>query len=301
MTLAHFTSWNIAWGTVVIGVDRGGHLVDGSGRQTVDNRRGRGRGGAGGGHGDGMRDRPRAATQPSVGSTFLLGPSLGGVDRSVGRIPPGALHVHRLGERPGAGRGEPESGENCSESPLHLDRRRGPAFCVLLVRHGHRVSRRRLVHRSVLGPFPDRGRPCPRRRGGGGLDRRDRVRPRRLGGGLELTGEDALPRRTTGASAGVARPGALQGRHPCPRTRGHGRYRPRHHRRMGHRPRRRGGHRIDESGRPLRRVFHHGHNRHPGRLCAHRPIAPRLHVASSPHHVLAPGATSSYPLSDRSL
>ena len=73
---------------------------------------------------------------------------------------------------------------------------------------------RRLLHRPLIGPVPDRGRPLSRRSGHLGLDRRNRLRARHPDRRRELPGAHALRRRPIRAAPGD---GSVTLRHPATR------------------------------------------------------------------------------------
>ena len=181
LTLAHYTSWHPPWEPLYPRADRRRHLADRARRQALDQSGGRGRARAGGDHGRRLRHRARRPACPALGHTVLVGASHRWPDRPLGRLPAGPLHVHRLGERPGARRGVPQSEAHRPEGPLHLDRDRRRPLRLLRLCHRHRLPLRRLLDRSLVGPVPDRGRPVPRRSGRPGLDRRHRLGARHPG------------------------------------------------------------------------------------------------------------------------
>jgi len=213
MTLAHYTSWHVPWGPLTLVLTVGAIWLTARGVRLsttavgmavvaqvaimlvvcavvlVDER----------GH---LSSAPFSWAHLSGGLTGLsTGFSLG------------ALHVHRLGERPGPRRRVPRPETHRSES-LYLSIAIGAALFVFFAyADRHRVPLRRLVHREVLGAVSHSGRQLPRQSGRPGLGRRDRVRPGNTGRRLQLTIAHALRRRTDRSPAGMARARPSTGRH----------------------------------------------------------------------------------------
>ena len=130
--------------------------------------------------------------------------------RVVSRVSTRPLHVHRLGERSGPrGRvSEPEAGG--PEGALHLVAIAARLLRPVWVLHHHRLPLRRLLDRTLVGPFLSVADPIWRS-GGARLAGRDRLGARDADGGSQLAVPDALRRRTVETSA---RPGSGSAR-PC--------------------------------------------------------------------------------------
>jgi len=100
--------------------DRGRDLADRTRGQAVDHGGRRGRDRSGSDHGRGVSPCPDRSAGRTVRHTVLLGTSHRWPGRPVRRFPAGTVHVHRMGKRTRARRGEPRSTAHHPEGPLHL-------------------------------------------------------------------------------------------------------------------------------------------------------------------------------------
>ena len=231
--------------------------------------------------------------RPSLGDPVLLVPPQRRPGGPVGGLPACALHVHRLGERSGAGRGVPQSEAHRPEGALYLSIAIGAALFVFFAYAtvtGFHYDVSSIGRSSV--PFLT-------------------VADHYLGGAAVLAwiagivsvlatlvaaANSQARMLFDGGRSGLlprmARSRPPAGRHAGQRAAGHGRRRTRDHRRLVGVPPRRRGHRIDEPRRSLCRVLDDGHDRDPVRLLPDDALSPGVHVAPPPAVVLGRSGTS---------
>ena len=162
LTIAHYTSWNIAWGPLTLVLTVGAIWLTMRGVKLSTTAVGvavlvqvR--------SWSGLRRRAGRPACPSLGRAVLLGAPHRRPGRPLRGLPAGPVHVHRMGKRSRAGRGVPRSRGAPFREPCTYRSRSAGTVRLLRLCDGHRIRLRRLLDRALVGPVPQRGRPLSRR------------------------------------------------------------------------------------------------------------------------------------------